>query len=71
MPRVPTEEEVLLARDAANWRGRADALAKAVGEFLRVDAQVGLMPRDREILDRRAVSRVAMQTALIDYLRTA
>jgi hypothetical protein len=70
MPRVPTEEEVLRRRDAAAWRERADALAKAVSEFLRIDTQVGMVPRDRELHDRRAVSRLAVQTALVDYLRT-
>jgi hypothetical protein len=70
MPRVPTEEEAIRARDARNWRGRADTLAKAVSEFLRIDTASAMTPRDLNLHDRRAVARLAMQTALVDYLRT-
>ena len=70
MPRVPTEEEAIRARNARDWRGRADALSKAVSEFLRVDTALQMLPHNRDLLDQRAVIRFAMQTALADYLRT-
>jgi hypothetical protein len=69
MPRVKTEEEVLQER-SGDWRARADALSKAVAEFVKCDTQATMMPRDREIQGRRAVARLAMTNALADYLRT-
>jgi hypothetical protein len=70
MPRVPTEEEVLRRREARDWRARADALAKAVSEFLRVDTQCVTHPCDLGMRGRRAVTLLSMNTALADYLRT-
>ena len=70
MPRVPTEEEALRARDARNWRGRADALANVVAEFLRVDTACAANPKDREMHDRRVTTRLALRTVLAEYLRT-
>ena len=70
MPRVPTEEEVLRARNAADWRGRADALAKAVTEFLSITAQVPFMHRDRAMAERAAGAKAVVRDALADYPRT-
>jgi hypothetical protein len=68
--RADTEEQALRRRNAADWRGRADMLATAVSRFLTVDTMATMMPRDREVHDRRALLKTALQVALTDYLRT-